>query len=368
MSAPQLIDIGELATLLDQRVGTLAPELLPNGKKRGNLWRTGSIEDEPGESLAVNLSGAYPGKWTDFSADKGARDRSGDMLTLVALVHFGGDRRRACDWARSYLGLDTLDPQRIATVRAEATRRQVSADKEAKRKAEWMRRKAQALFIPEAGCVPIENSPAELYLASRGIDLSLLARSPRALGFHPAVWNEEAKADLPCMLARILDAHGNHIATHRTWIEPDPAGHLWRKARLVNAKMALGAFTGGYIPLWKGESRVSLHKIPTGLPIAVSEGIEDGLTIACACPDLRVIAAVSLSNIANLPIPPNGPDGAPSNRVTIVGQRDAQGSQADLALKSVVAKLTDRGVDVFLALPLEGFKDANDVLAGVIAA
>lgn len=359
MSSAGPISIDEVARMLDQRVASLAPELLPNGKREGHFWRVGSIEGEPGQSLAVNLDGPMQGMWTDFSADKGARDRSGDMLTLAALVLFGGDRRRAFAWARSMLGLDGLDPARLAQERAEASRRSETAQDQARKKAEWKRRKAQSLFFPPA--VTIENTPVELYLASRGIDLSLLERNPRALLFHPEVWNSEANGTLPAMVARILDGAGQHMGAHRTWIAPNDDDHLWGKdRRLVDAKKVLGAFQGGYIPLWKGEHAVPLHRLPAGVPIAVSEGIEDGLTVACACPHLRVIAAISLSNIATIPLPP-GPDGRPQNPVTIIAQNDPEGSPAAIALQKVVMKLVARGAQVAVARPPSGVKDANEL-------
>nr|WP_243848034.1 toprim domain-containing protein [Sphingomonas oligoaromativorans] len=151
------------------------------------------------------------------------------------------------------------------------------------------------------------------------------------------------------------------MAAHRTWIEPNADGYLWRKARLAEPKKVLGAFEGGYIPLWKGEHAVPLHRLPAGVPIAVSEGIEDGLTVACACPELRVIAAISLANIANIPLPPNGRDGRPGNPVTIIAQNDPPGSQAAKALERVVMKLIERGAQVAVARPPQGVKDANDL-------
>lgn len=361
-----LISIGELARMLDQHAASLAPELLPNGRREGVFWRTSNVSDVPtgSYSLAVNLSGPRIGMWTDFGAAKGAADRSGDMLTLVAVTRFGGNRGDACKFARRYLGIDSgEDPWTIATRKAEVTRIQKNADEEAKRKAEHMRRLALAMYL-DPRAVPIEDTPAELYLAGRGIDLSLLerdgqARSPRSLKFHPAVLNKEMGRDLPCLIAAVVDMDGNHIATHRTWIEPAPGG-LWRKAQLENAKMCLGSFHHGFIPLWKGSSDKPLPRMPIEMPIAMSEGIEDGLTVACAVPELRVIAAVTLGNMAAIDLP-RAPEGESAGALTIIGQRDKPGSQADRALHSAIRHHQKAGREVRLALPPEGVKDANDL-------
>ena len=114
--------------------------------------------------------------WTDFAAGEGTRERSGDMLKLAALVMFGGDLGSAVKWAISTLGLDDLDPRRLATKRAEAAAKAKTADEDAARKAEKMRRIAMGIWV---GGAPIEGTPAELYLASRGIDLALLDEMPR---------------------------------------------------------------------------------------------------------------------------------------------------------------------------------------------
>lgn len=371
--AGAVISVPELARMLDQHAAALAPELLPNGRQEGNFWRTSNVSDVPtgNYSLAVNLNGPRVGMWTDFGAAIGAQDRSGDMLKLVAVTRFGGDIGLACQFARSWLGLDGLDPGRIATRRAEVSRLQKQADEEAARKAEKMRRLALALYLDPRG-VPIVGSPAEDYLANRGIDLSLLPLRPsRALKFHPAVWNRETGRELPAMIAAVIDMEGRHVATHRTWLAHD-GRRGWTKASLENAKMCLGSFQGGYVPLWKGLRRGEaeadgaayearpLHRA-AGAPWAMSEGIEDGLTAACARPELRTIAAVTLGNMAALAPPPAPPEGEGPGELTIIGQRDRPGSQADRALKEAIRHHQALARAVRLALPPEGVKDANDL-------
>jgi ABC-type cobalamin/Fe3+-siderophores transport system ATPase subunit len=47
----------------------------------------------------------------------------------------------------------------------------------------------------------------------------------------------------------VVNLEGRHIATHRTYLQPNGNG----KATLLEAKKAIGKYQGGFIPLWKGE-------------------------------------------------------------------------------------------------------------------
>jgi twinkle protein len=80
--------------------------LLPNGRKVGQEWRSGSADDDAGKSLGVHLAGDKAGVWADFSTGE-----SGDLIGLwmacrkLAL-------RDACTEALDYLGIreERLDP------------------------------------------------------------------------------------------------------------------------------------------------------------------------------------------------------------------------------------------------------------------
>jgi hypothetical protein len=217
-------------------------------------------------------------------------------------------------------------------------------------KAENNRRKAHHLFLSAA---PYPGTIVETYLCSRGIDFRKAGLdAPGAIRFHPEVYCAETRSKLPAMLATIVGLDGRHLGTHRTWLEPDGS----RKAALVEAKKSLGKYQGGFIPLWKGAHRCSLKDLPPGTPIYVSEGIEDGLSVALARPSARVIAAVSLSNIGSLELPDHCP-------IHILGQRDEK-MKAIEAFEGALARLQERGYAVFLVYPPDGFKDYNDVLRG----
>jgi hypothetical protein len=344
------ISIDELKELANGQINAIVAHLLPNGRENTGYWEVGSIEGEPGKSLKINLRGATRGLWTDFSAAKGSSSYSGNVIQLVAQVKFAGNVGHACSWLRSWLGLDHLDPERLATEKAKAQRQAQRSEKDALAKAEKNRRNAHNLFLT-AG--ELAGSPAETYLCSRGIDLRARGLSaPGAVRFHPEVYCSETRSKLPAMVASIVGLDGLHKGTHRTWLQPNGSG----KAALVEAKKSLGRYQGGFIPLWKGEHRCSLGKLPSGVPIYVSEGIEDGLSVAIARPSLRVIAAVSLSNIGSLELPDECP-------IYILGQRDTK-MKAIEAFETALGRLQERGYTVFLIYPPHGFKDYNDVLRG----
>jgi hypothetical protein len=345
-----VIEIDDLKELANGQVRSIAAHLLPNGRENCGYWETSSVADaRTGKySLKVNLSGAMRGMWTDFAAPKGTRERAGNILQLIAAVKFGHDLGAACKWAKSWLGIDNLDPSRLATEKAKARRAAKANLAEAAEKAEKNRRRALQLYL---SAEPLPGTLAETYLCSRGIDLRRAGlAAPGSLKFQAACFCAETQSKLPAMIAAVVNLEGRHIATHRTYLAADGHG----KATLLEAKKALGKYQGGFIPLWKGSSDKPLGELKPGTPIYVSEGIEDGLSVALARPSLRVIAAISLSNLGGLELPQSCP-------IHILGQRDEK-MQAIDAFAASVARLQEKGHQVFLIYPPAGVKDYNELL------
>lgn len=357
-----LIAVGEIEALLEGRIESLAHELLPNGRKEGREWRVGSLAGEPGQSLAVHLGGARCGWWKDFSGGEG-----GDALKLVAAVLFRGNLGEAIRWAKGWLGLDESDHQRMAQYRVEA---KASADKRDAEAAEaTVRAQASARKRWHQG-KPIAGTIVDHYLMRRGIDLRILARangagkSPGALRFHPQVQYGfgDGAVVRPAMLAAALALDGTHVATHRTWLKPDGSTKADMADGIAKAKKVLGPFDGAHIPLWKGASGdMTLRDVPRGTDVYVSEGIEDGLTVACANPRLRVIAGISVGNIGALQLPDQ------LGAVVILAQNDPPGSDADKAMDRAIARLRSAGHLVKVARTPAGAKDVNALACGVAA-
>ncbi len=336
------IRAAELSAMLAANVSALAVHLLPAGHRDGGHWRCGGVDGSPGQSLALHLHGDKAGVWHDF-----ATGETGDALDLVAAVLFRGSTRNAMAWARRWLGVgDGTTPPQAPRKAPEAAQAPPGADDAARR------RKALALFL--SGQERIAGTPAGEYLAARGIIMAELARQPRALRFHPGCWCQEAGRPQPAMLAAITDGAGEHVGTHRTWLARDGRG-VWRKAPLRDAKKTLGRYAGGFIPLWRGASGKPLREAPAGEAVAMAEGIETALSVALACPELRVIAAVALANMGSVVLP------AAVSRVILCADNDEENPKAAALLERAADRFAAEGRDVRIARPLVG-KDFNDTL------
>ena len=344
--------VGDINQMLTDRIESLMPELLPRGRRDGAEWREASTKHGGlGDSLSVNMRGAKAGIWGHFAAGQ-----RGDLIDLIAYLRTGGDKGGAIRWARDYLGFGVAAPGKAdaaalarAQESAENRKRQSQADMHRKRA--W----AQSLWL---GAPPLKpGDVVDRYLSSRCIGLLHLGHAPGCLHAGQSVRHHDDGRDWPAMLAAVIDGEGRHCATHRTFLTE--AGV---KAPVEPVKQVLGAFGGGYVPLWKGAHSCSLRRLPAGVPVYISEGIEDGLSVALLQPDARVIAAVSLGNIAAVALPPQVRD------VVLVGQNDAETlpngkpHPAFEAFGRAVAAHAKAGRTVRVARPPAAFKDFNDWL------
>jgi phage/plasmid primase-like uncharacterized protein len=90
------------------------------------------------------------------------------------------------------------------------------------------------------------------------------------------------------MVAAVQAADGSLTGLHRTYLQPDGSG----KADVQPAKKMLGACRGGAVRL-----------TPAGPRLALCEGIETGLSIQEACPNLAVWCALSAGNLDRITLP-----------------------------------------------------------------
>jgi hypothetical protein len=338
-------DAGELARMLAINVASLVRDLLPNGRREGAEWVHPSLLGTSRRSLSVRLSGPKQGVWSDFSSGV-----AGDALALVASVLFCGDKRKAITWSRSWLGAAVVTAP-TAERRAPASPPGIDAEAEARRRA------ARRLFYSAQAV--IVGTPVAAYLAARGIDLAELGHQPRSLRFHPALPNRESKQLWPAMLAAVVNVADEMVAVHRTWLQQDDS--RWIKARLCNPKMSLGALSGGTIRLWHGASRKPLTEAPDGEVVVIAEGIETALSCALLCPELRVLCAVSLPNMARIVLPPA------VRSVIVAADNDGDNQAAASGLQRVINNFRAEGRLVRIARSPVG-KDFNDVLKPVDAA
>jgi hypothetical protein len=175
----------------------------------------------------------------------------------------------------------------------------------------------------------------EKYLRSRGLSLP----PAPVLRFAPRCWNRETGRELPAMVARVDDVHGNFIALHRTWLLPDGSG----KAELEEPKWSLGPIRGGAVRL-----------APEGPVLAIAEGIEDALS-AIAAKGIPAWSAVSKGGFKTVRLP------GEVGEVLIVADHD-KNSEGELAARAAGERWAAEGRRARLRLSSRLGEDANKLL------
>ncbi|PWR24970.1 DUF7146 domain-containing protein [Zavarzinia aquatilis] len=369
MTAQQrpLIDIAEVVAMLSDRIDALVADLLPNAERVGHEWVVGSLDGDPGRSLSICRTGGKAGVWADFSGQD-----KGDALDLVAGALFGNDKKRAFKWALGWLGLERMDDKLLQKQRARAAALREQNIRKANENRDAQRGRAQRLFYGAEA--DILGTPVDLYLQGRGIDVGTMPRVPRGLRYKPAMtykWcppgeaprmDPDAGKSFAGMVACVINAEGETIAAHRTFLAQRPDGS-WGKAPVGtppgrDAKMSLGELAGGFIPLWRGANGRTWKDPAADETLAIAEGIENALSIVAKRPAWRVISAVSLKNMGALVLPPIWKD------IVICGDNDPNQAEQN-ALRAAIWRLQDQGRQVRLALPPPEYKDFNDLLRGI---
>lgn len=185
--------------------------------------------------------------------------------------------------------------------------------------------------------LPAPDTLVVRYLASR----RLIGMVPSALRFLPNHAHKPSGQSFPVMLAAVTNYTGGLQAVHRTYLGQDGSG----KAPVEPAKMTLGA-VGGF----------AIHLAPATERLAISEGIETGLSVMQAT-GLPTWAAISAGNIGKLVLPP-----LPLAREIIIA---ADNDPVGMKSAQSAAHLWQRqGRTVRIATPPEG-QDFNDMLQKV---
>jgi putative DNA primase/helicase len=189
-----------------------------------------------------------------------------------------------------------------------------------------------------ARCRPFRGTPAEAYLAGRG--LVLAPGDDRDLRFHPAL-RHPGGGIWPALVALVRDPAGRLLGLHRLWLTPDGA-----KAPVepVRASLGLAATMAG--------GCVRFGPVGTGLEV-VAEGIETALSLRLALPGLAVCAVLGTSGLVRW-----RPDSA-TRRVLLCPDRDRAGLRA---AGRCGPRLHRAGLEVRLALSPRPGEDFNDLL------
>ncbi|WP_404482874.1 toprim domain-containing protein [Novosphingobium sp. BL-52-GroH] len=359
-----MLSVGEIAERINARARELAQELLPNGSysQGKDKWMFSGIADTGRSASAwVHLSGPKIGKWFDMG-NALAGEEKGDMLDLLRLKLCLAEPRDAIEEAKRRLGIvDDWKPGKPALLSPEERDRRAreAQDRAAIRDAEFEKERqakvagAKSLYLKGK---PMAGTGAEFYLINRGVCTALEADAegawPNSLKFHPEVYCKELSVKVPTMLGTIVNAMGEQVGVHRTFLHECPR-RGWVKAEVVKPKKVLGPCKGGFIPINRGSSGKSMRHMPEGEAIYVTEGVEDALVVRMMRPVLRIIAAYSLGNIGEVLLPPA------AKRLVIVADNDPNLDEQD-KLERSIAKQQARGIEVLTVRPPAEHKDIND--------
>jgi len=201
------------------------------------------------------------------------------------------------------------------------------------------------------GSVPIEGTPAAIYLRSRGITIDL----PHTLRFArlapPKIEGNGVLAAngpglLPTLIAIVTDAAGELVALQRTYLTEDGRKAATKPTdtdRKPKVKYSLGNVMGGSIQLG-----------PPSASILVCEGLEDGLTLAQGL-GRSVWVAAGTSMMPAMIFPPV------VRSVVIGADGNAPG---EVAAQKAAEAYTASGLSVRIMRPTPPFVDFNAELMG----
>lgn len=367
-----IVSLDEIGDGLRGRINELVVEWGLTGEWRGNEFVARNPLRADNSLGSFRICGAGHGEQgmiKDFAGNVGSARGATSPLRFTADLWFSGNMGEAVKWAKAWLGFDDTDPASIAKRQAHAAEISRDQERKAQQRAEMAQKtRAYAARLWVSASPELRATPVDRYLLGRGIDLRQLDFMPGAIRFHPALNVQETGGTAPAMLSIIGDAAGNPLmAVHRTFLMVHEDGRV-TKAPLTDAKKVLGRFRGGFVSIQKGSVRdPDTGEIRKNKPLSqckepvwvdITEGIENALSVAIADHTLRVIAAVSLSNMGNIKLPPIVAG------VRLWRDNDAPGSEADKAFAQAVESFRRQGKAVRIARPPEGIKDVNDVLRG----
>ncbi|MGD9540395.1 DUF7146 domain-containing protein [Methylocystis sp.] len=260
-----------LSCSLAEHVEAVCKHYLSNGRRCGNYWVVGDVNNNAGRSLYVRLKGPLFGKgargrWTDS-----ATSEHGDLLDLIrareGLVSF----RDTFDEARRFL----QSPRERTTENRDGNSSECNTISLARKI--W------------AASQPIIGTKAEAYLRARKISADL---NDAPLRYLPALIYRERRNSpprkLPALVAAVTDHKGEIRGVHRTFLDPEKND----KANVVSPRRSLGAILGNGVRF----SAIDQFAI-------IGEGIETVLSLKSVAPHLPMVAALSAAHLAAWEIP-----------------------------------------------------------------
>ena len=145
---------------------------LPAGRREGSYWIVGDLQNNPGRSLFVRLTGPASGPGAAGKFTDGATGEHGDLLDII----------------RERTGISRF-PDLLAEARAHLGRPQpVVPDRPVQGKAKAPGGTPAAAARLFAASVPVAGTLADTYLRSRGLTQGSMMS---ALRFHPKCWHRD---------------------------------------------------------------------------------------------------------------------------------------------------------------------------------
>jgi putative DNA primase/helicase len=319
-------DLDAIVVRLRATAEDWVPRLFPNGRRVGDEWRLANIKGAPPRkhgSCVIRLRGEHAGDWHDFDGSQGG----GPLSAIEEPTGLSG--RDLFAYAAELTGWSPSAPNRQEPPASTAAKQEGDTAREI------------AFILKQAA--PLAGTPAETYLASRG----LVVPEGADLLAHADLTHWETKSGYPALIGVVRDRAGEVIAIHRTYLQCDAAQpDKVAKAAVSKPRMMLGKVAGG---------AVRLAPISEGCVLGLCEGMETGLAVMTACPGLPVWAALSATNLEQVQLPPE------ALRVVILADHDISGAGMRAA-ETAARRLRAEGRQVAIALPPAPDEDFNDLL------
>ncbi|WP_316192398.1 MULTISPECIES: toprim domain-containing protein [unclassified Bradyrhizobium] len=317
--------ISDLARRLAERAEVVCRHYLSNGRRSGNYWLVGDVNNTPGRSLFVRLTGrqsgrGVAGKWIDS-----ATGQHGDLLDVIQLSR-GLAFSDAAEEARRFLSLPPLTPDPTSSVRRRSA--PVGSSEAARR-----------LWAISEG---IAGTLAQSYLVDRGVTH---IEGLNSLRFHPRCYyrpnDQDPTETWPALIAAVTDLGDRITGVHRTWLNPNGFDSVTLgKAPIDTPRRAMGDLLG--------------HAVRFGIVddvAAAGEGIETMLSLRVVLPAMPMLAALSAAHLAAILFPPT------LRRLYVARDDDPAGDAAHDRLRD---RAHEAGIDVIPLSP--GLGDFNDDL------
>jgi Toprim domain len=315
--------VSDLTRRLAERAEMVCRHYLSNGRRSGNYWLVGDVNNTPGRSMFVRLTGpqsgkGVAGKWTDS-----ATGQHGDLLDVIQLS-CGLAFSDATEEARRFLSLPppAHDPEFVVRRRPAPV-----GSSEA----------AHRLWAISQG---IAGTLAQSYLADRGITH---IQGLNSLRFHPRCYyrpnDQDPTETWPALIAAVTDLGDRITGVHRTWLNPNGFDSVTLgKAPIDTPRRAMGELLG--------------HAVRFGIVddvAAAGEGIETMLSLHMILPAMPMLSALSAAHLGAILFPPT------LRRLYVAHDDDPAGNAAHDTLRD---RAREAGIDVIPLSPqLADFND-----------